>query len=104
MQRHHDMGGMPAGSVDLREHDLAPWEKQVDAILRLLLAKGVLTLDELRRAIEELGPTAYDQLSYFERWISAIANLLLEKGVVGVQELGDAIASAQARRAAAAAP
>jgi hypothetical protein len=101
MQRHHDMGGMPAGAIDRHEHELAPWEKQVDAILRLLLAEKVLTLDELRRAVEELGPTAYDQLSYFERWISAIANLLLEKGVVGVQELGEAIASAQGRRAAA---
>src|SRR5689334_12800878 len=101
MQRHHDMGGMAAGPIDRHEHDLAPWEKQVDAILRLLLAEKVLTLDELRRAIEELGPTAYDQLSYFERWISAIANLLLEKGVVGVQELGEAIVSVQARRAAA---
>jgi Nitrile hydratase beta subunit len=101
MQRHHDMGGMPAGAIDRHEHELAPWEKPVDAILRLLLAEKVLTLDELRRAVEELGPTAYDQLSYFERWISAIANLLLEKGVVGVQELGEAIASAQGRRAAA---
>ena len=40
MQRHHDMGGMPAGAIDRHEHELAPWEKQVDAILRLLLAKG----------------------------------------------------------------
>lgn len=102
MRRHHDMGGMPGEAVDRHEHDLAPWEKQVDALLRLLLAKRILTLDELRRAVEELGPGVYDELSYFERWISAIANLLLEKGVFGVQELGEAIAAAQARRAAAA--
>ena len=73
------------------EHELEPWEKRVDAILRLLLAKGVLTLDELRRGVEELGPGAYDELSYFERWIASIANLLVEKGVVGVQELGEAV-------------
>jgi hypothetical protein len=104
MRRHHDMGGAPAGPIDRHEHDLAPWEKRVDAILRLLIAKDLLTLDELRRAIEELGPGAYDELSYFERWIAAIANLLVEKGVVEVRELGEAIATAQARHAAAAAP
>ena len=73
MRRHHDMGGAPAGPIDRHEHELAPWEKQVDAILRLLLAKRMLTLDELRRGVEELGPGAYDELSYFERWIAAIA-------------------------------
>ena len=43
------MGGAPAGPVMVHEHQLEPWEKRVDAILRLLLTKGVLTLDELRR-------------------------------------------------------
>jgi hypothetical protein len=103
MRRHHDMGGLPAGPIDRHEHDLLPWEKQVDALLRLLMAKRVMTLDELRRGIEELGPQAYDELSYFERWIAAIANILLEKGVVGVRELGEAIAAerrhAEARQA-----
>jgi hypothetical protein len=102
LRRHHDMGGAPAGPVVPHEHELEPWEKWVDAILRVLLAKGVLTLDELRRGVEELGPGAYDELSYFERWIASIANLLVEKGVVSVQELGEAIAAAQARHAAAA--
>lgn len=99
MRRHHDMGGEPGGPIELQEHDLAPWEKRVDAVLRLLLAKGVLTLDELRRGIEELGPGAYDELSYFERWISSISNLLVEKGVLRVQELGDAIEAVQRRHA-----
>ncbi len=101
MRRHHDMGGLPAGPVERTEHELAPWEKKVDAILRLLIAKKVMTLDELRRGIEELGPGAYDELSYFERWIRSITNVLLEKGVLTVQELGLAIEAARARRAAA---
>jgi hypothetical protein len=99
MRRHHDMGGEPAGPLDLTEHDHAPWEKKVDALLRLLLAKQVMTLDELRRGVEELGPGAYDELSYFERWIAAIANVLLEKGVLHVQELGLAMAAAERRHA-----
>jgi hypothetical protein len=101
MRRHHDMGGLPAGPVERSEHEHAPWEKKVDAILRLMVAKKIMTLDELRRGIEELGPGAYDELSYFERWIRSIANILLEKGVVTVQELATAIEAAKARRAAA---
>jgi hypothetical protein len=97
MRRHHDMGGLPAGAIAPAEHDPEPWEKRVDAVLRLLVGKGVITLDELRRGIEELGPGAYDDLSYFERWIASIANNLVEKGVIGVQELGEAIEAAQAR-------
>jgi hypothetical protein len=93
------MGGEPGGPIERQEHDLAPWEKRVDAVLRLLLAKGVLTLDELRRGIEDLGPGAYDELSYFERWISSISNLLVEKGVLHVQELGQAIEAVQQRHA-----
>ena len=95
------MGGLPAGPVTPHEHDPEPWEKRVDAILRLLVGKGVITLDELRRGIEELGPGAYDELSYFERWIASIANNLVEKGVIGVQELGEAMEAAQARHAGA---
>jgi hypothetical protein len=99
MRRHHDMGGLSAGAIDRAEHELALWEKKVDATLRLLLAKRIMTLDELRRGVEELGPGAYDELSYFERWIAAIANVLLEKGVLHVQELGLAMAAAERRHA-----
>jgi hypothetical protein len=100
LRRHHDMGGLEAGPIDRAEHDHAAWEKKVDAILRLLVAKKVMTLDELRRGIEEIGADAYDRLGYFERWITAIGNVLLEKGVLHVHELGLRIEAV--RRAAAA--
>jgi hypothetical protein len=103
MRRHHDMGGLSAGAIDRAEHELALWEKKVDATLRLLLAKRIMTLDELRRGVEELGPGVYDELSYFERWITSISNNLLEKGVLEVQELGEAMERAQQRHAEAAA-
>jgi hypothetical protein len=99
MQRHHDMGGMPAGPIDRGEHDYAPWEKRVDAILRLLIdpKRGVMTVDELRRNIEELGPGAYDEMSYYQRWMASIGNNLLEKGVIGVDELGRKMAEVEAK-------
>ena len=99
MRRVHDMGGLPAGPIDRDEHPLEPWEKQVDAIVRLLVGNGTITLDELRRAIEDLGEAAYDRLSYFERWIAAVANLLLEKRIVTPRELGAEIADAHRRHA-----
>ncbi|MDP6571901.1 MAG: nitrile hydratase subunit beta [Rhodospirillales bacterium] len=98
MRRHHDMGGLVADPVVPSEHDYAPWEKRIDAIMRLTTGDGELfAIDELRRAIEEIGPGAYDEMSYYERWITAMTNLLLEKRVVSVDELGRKMAEIEAR-------
>ena len=104
MQRHHDMGGLPAGPVERGEHEHAPWEKRVDAILRLLTdrKRRIMTVDELRRGIEALGPGAYDELSYYERWMASIGENLIEKGVITVDELGRRMAEVEARWKAAA--
>jgi hypothetical protein len=90
MRSHHDMGGQPAGPVERAEHDPAPWEKRVDAIQRLLTdrTRRVITVDEMRRGIENLGPGAYDEMTYYERWMASITEILLEKGVITVDELG----------------
>ena len=96
---HHDLGGRPAGAIDRTERELEPWEKRVDAILRLLSApeRGVIGIDEHRRAVEGLGADQYDRLSYYERWITAVANLLLEKGVLTTDELGRKLDEVRAR-------
>jgi hypothetical protein len=67
------------------------------SIVRLLPARRVITVAELRRGIEELGPGAYDELSYYQRWIASVGNNLLEQGVVGVDELGQRMAEVEAR-------
>jgi signal transduction histidine kinase len=103
MQRIHDVGGLPAGPVDRSPHEYAPWEKKVDALMRLLIGAKVFTLDEMRRTIEELGPGAYEDLRYYERWIQAAANLLLEKGVVTPLEFGKAMEAVRQRHDEAAA-
>ncbi|MFQ5764989.1 MAG: nitrile hydratase [Rhodospirillales bacterium] len=99
MRRHHDMGGLEAGPVDQSEHDYAPWEKKVDALVRLAgdPKRKMVGMDELRRGIENLGPGAYDELSYYERWISAITNILIEKGVISIDELGRKMEDVKAR-------
>jgi hypothetical protein len=99
MRGHHDMGGLPAGPVERREHDHALWEKRVDALMMLLSAPGrrLLRVDELRRNIEALPPDAYDRMSYYERWIAAITNTLLQRGVITSDELGRKMAEVAAR-------
>src|SRR3546814_14833016 len=54
--------------------------------------RRLITTDELRRCIEDLGPGAYDELSYYERWIASITNNLLEKGDITADELGRRLA------------
>ena len=86
----HDIGGLPAGPVDLEEREPGYWEKRIDAI-RLLLAdrkRRLITVDEMRRGIESLGKDAYDRLGYYERWTASVTGVMLEKGVVTTDELG----------------
>jgi hypothetical protein len=99
MRGHHDMGGLPAGPVKPSEHDYAPWEKRVDALMMLLSApeRALLKVDELRRNIEALGPDAYDRMSYYERWISAITATLLQRGVLTADELGRRMSEVESR-------
>lgn len=88
MRSHHDMGGREAGEINPDEHDYALWEKRVDALLVMLTAKQLMTVDELRRNIEALGAEAYDSMSYYERWIHAISQTLIQRGVLTVDEIG----------------
>ena len=100
MRGHHDMGGEPAGPVERTEHDYAPWEKRVDAMLVLLGApeRGLMRTDELRRNVEALAPNAYESMTYYERWIASIAATMLQRGVFTADELGRKLAEVEARR------
>ncbi|MGH6932916.1 MAG: hypothetical protein ACREEE_10850 [Dongiaceae bacterium] len=88
MRGYHDIGGFPLGPVSQAQHDHAPWEKRVDALLVLLARKGIITVDELRHGIETLGADAYDRLTYYERWIASITRALVARGIITTDELG----------------
>ena len=98
---HHDMGGQPAGPVSTSEHEIEPWEKRIEAILRCmqLREKPVVSIDELRRGIEELPPKLYDTLTYYERWIASLTNILVEKGVLSRAEIEQRMAALKSARA-----
>jgi hypothetical protein len=83
------MGGLEAGPVSLAEHEIAPWEKRIEAMVRALQLRKppMLTVDELRRCVEQLPPESYDRLGYYERWIAALAALMVEKGFLGREEI-----------------
>jgi hypothetical protein len=89
---HHDMGGLPAGRVEPTEHDYAEWERRVDALMVLLTGvrggRKLMTVDELRKNVEALGPGAYDSMGYYERWVTSITQTMIQRGVITTDELG----------------
>jgi len=88
MRRVHDRGGVPdAGPIDRSEHEYSMGEKRTDAMLRCLWERGILNVDEHRRAIESIEPSAYETLSYYERWLVALERLLIEKGILTRAEI-----------------
>ena len=98
-RRWHDMGGDPAGDIDLDEHDYALWEKRVDALMVLASAKGHFTVDGLRRVLEDMGPEAFETMTYYERWIHSVTQNLMEAGVFTPGELGEKMAEIERRGA-----
>ncbi len=86
----HDIGGLSRYRCVPVERDETPpdaFGKRVDALRQLLAAKGLMTVDELRRGIEALPEGEYHALGYYERWLRSIAALMLEKGVVTAEEI-----------------
>jgi hypothetical protein len=66
-------------------------------ILLASKTRKLMTVDELRKNIEAIGPDAYDRMSYYERWIHSIAQTLIQRGVINIEELGRKMAEVEAR-------
>jgi hypothetical protein len=64
-----------------------PFGKRVDALRQLLGAKGLMTVDEMRRGIEALPEAEYHALGYYERWLRSMSALMVEKGVMAKEDL-----------------
>lgn len=98
----HDLGGQPAGPVDLAEHERTFFDQRVDAMMRLLAhpVDGYYTVDAMRRAIESLPRDDYFGLGYYERWVRAIRQLAIEKGLLTEDELNRRLAALRAQAGA----
>lgn len=87
---HHDMGGVPrflCEEIDIEPHQLTQFDREVDALRQLLAAKGLMTVDELRRGIEEIPEEEYLRLTYYQKWIRSITATLIRRGVLSSDEV-----------------
>lgn len=86
----HDLGGMDGMGPIVVEQDEpvfhAEWERRVFGMFLPIFASGYFNIDELRHAIERMGP-AYLATSYYEHWLHAYETLLVEKGAISADEL-----------------
>lgn len=96
MQRRvNDIGGLKTGPIDRNAVETQYWEAQADAIRRAL-GNGVVSLDEQRRATEEMDESTYERLAFFERRLEAMVRILVEKNVIDRDSLEKRIARLQA--------
>ncbi|MGJ8622202.1 MAG: ScnB-like protein [Yoonia sp.] len=96
-RRWHDMGGEAAGPVPTAQHDFSLWEKRVDALMIIASGKGHFTVDGLRRVLEDMGPEAFETMTYYERWIASVNQNLIEAGVYTTAELAHRMTEVAAR-------
>jgi hypothetical protein len=98
MAKVHDRGGWPTNEpIDMTEHELADWEWDTYTLLGLLVPKGVMTTDELRRGIEALSADEYESLNYYERWSASIESIVAGKGLLTEDEIDAKVAELEQR-------
>jgi hypothetical protein len=93
----NDLAGLPGTVLNLAEHPMLPWEKRCHALLESLNARGVVTMEEKRRGVEDMGKTIYVSLTYYEKWAMCAANHLMVKGHITPDELAERIRVVRAR-------
>lgn len=96
-RRWHDMGGKDAAAIEAGEHDYALWEKRVDALMVIASSKGLMTVDSLRRVLEDMGEEAFETMTYYERWIASVTQNMIEQGAFSIDELNAKMEEVAAR-------
>jgi nitrile hydratase subunit alpha len=88
----HDLGGSDLDlKIDLTEKRFEYWERAVHATMVLLVSKGYLTVDEMRRSIEGLPAETYNSWGYYQKWAAGIAVILIERGIFTQKEWDQAL-------------
>jgi hypothetical protein len=88
-RRPNDVGGLAAGPVKPQAHELAGWEKLINALVGSVGPAGrkITTVDEFRRCREDIDQDFYNSLTYFELWTEGFVDLMEEKGVLTRREV-----------------
>ena len=87
---HHDLGGVERFAcrpIETEAHALDEFDRTVDAIRQVVAARGLMSVDELRRGIEAIPEAEYHRLTYYQRWLRSIAATLIRKGALTEDEL-----------------
>ena len=90
----HDVGGIEsllAARLDTHERPYDYWERTTHALLVTLIGKRHLSVDQLRRAVEQLHPEHYAAFGYYEKWAAAMAQLAVENGLIESGALADPV-------------
>ena len=77
----HDLGGEPGSKIDTVDQGMTHWEKHANALRMTLSGKDLITVDETRRAAEDMGDH-YFEIDYFRRQTEALAIVLLERKLI----------------------
>lgn len=93
----NDLGGVAAGSVQITDHELLPWEKRCHALADVLDFHKIINTEEKRRGVEALGSDMVGKLGYYERWAVAFSNILFAKGIVVPSQLAEKMDEIQQR-------
>jgi hypothetical protein len=93
----NDIGGLPAESIKLVDHELDPWEKRCHALADVLDFHKIINTEEKRCGVEALGSEMVGKLSYYERWIVAFADILFRKQILAPAELALKMQEVEAR-------
>ena len=93
----NDIGGAPAGPIEIVDHELAPWEKRCHALADVLDFTKIINTEAKRRGVEALGSDLIGKLTYYERWIVTFANILFQKQILTPEELALKMDEVEAR-------
>lgn len=81
MPRPHDVGGADIDApFDLSEHPHEGWQLLLDAVRESLRDDGLLRVDELRRATEDIPADRRRTMSYYERETAGLEQIAIERG------------------------
>ena len=83
IRQQHDMGGLDKGPVTPSAHEIEPWEKRVEAIMRLLSMRKDRS-DPWTSCVAHRGAAdrALRHDRHIRAWIMSLSNILVEKGVL----------------------
>lgn len=86
----HDVGGQDI-ELNLTDTPKTWWERKIDATLSICTDKGIFSVHELRKGIEELGENLYNSLSYYEKWTISISKALITNKIISTEDLDRAL-------------